>query len=562
LTIISNKNFLFVFILIYLFIFLACAEIVAPPGGEVDKTGPFLISSYPVNQEVNVKDGNTIELIFSENLKELPLGKGVFISPRPIVAPDIKLKSNKLTIKLSELFFDEQTYVISLSSEIKDLRNNPLDSTNIIAFSTGSKIDSNFISGNIYDDVKPIPNILVGLYEVKDVDLNIYYDSTFPLYLSQTNNEGKFDFQYISDKNYKLVAFEDYNHNKFFNPEKERFAVADRPINFESDDRLDRLSLNLTKKLPGKLDILSVNLSRDNLVRVSLSSEIDSEIFQNNPDYFLLTNNVDTSTVLSGAGIMATEKQFTSDMSFFFPNLSDGIYNAKLYYSSEYGPATQDSIEISLFDDKIEPTVKLVTPVDLFISPGEFKPSISFTEPIDTSKITEESFSLWDKDSNRVELDISWDNPFTVSITPSSVDDGSSYKLKMTEFEISDYAGNLLGDSLREFNFQTIDNDSLGSISGRIDIKLLSKSNDKVILELIAISTQKIYYLPVKDSIFNIQLPSGKYFMKGYIDSNNNSVLDMGSINPYNFSETISIYHDTIRVRARFETSDINFVIE
>jgi hypothetical protein len=562
LTSISNKNHLFIFFLISLFITLNCAEIVSPPGGEIDKTGPFLINSYPSNQEVNVTVGNTIELTFSEKLKELQLGKGIFISPRQKAEPEIKLKSDKLTIILPDNFLDNQTYVISLSSDIKDLRNNSLDSTNIIAFSTGTKIDSNFLSGFVYDDIKPLPDILVGLYEGTDFSSNINYDSISPLYLSQTDKNGKFDFQYISDKKYQLIAFDDSNKNKFFNSNRERFAVSDRPINFNSEDRLDRLALNLTRISPVELDILSIGLSRDNLVRVSLSNEIDSYIYQNSKNYFTLTNTNDTSIVLSGEGIIKSEKQFISELTFYVPNLSNGSYNAQLFYSDKYKPATFDSLEISIFEDKISPTIKLVEPIETLVEPDELNPIINFTEPIDTSLVTTETFSLWDSDGNKIETDVSWNNLLTASIKASNVNDGSKYVLNITEFEISDLSGNVFGDSLREYNFNTIDNDSLGSISGRIDIKVLSKSKDKVILELFAISTQKIYYLPVNDGIFNLQLPSGKYFMKGHVDSNNNEISDKGMVNPYIFSETINIYPDTIRVRARFETSDINFVIE
>jgi len=565
LTSIKSKSIFITFFFICLSIFLGCAEIVPPPGGEIDKTGPFLTSSLPASQAVNVDIGNKIELIFSETLGNLPDdNKGIFISPRQTVEPKIKLKSDKIIITLAENFLDNQTYVISLSSDIKDQRNNSLDSSTIIAFSTGPEIESNYLSGFVYDDnMQPLYNILVGLFKITDLSETINYDSTFPIYLTQVEKNGKFEFQYVSKKNYNLIAYEDYNKNKLFNPKEERFAVTDRPINFDSEERLDRLSLNLTRERPSDLEIISISLTRDNLVRLILSREINSELFINSTNNFIMVNLDDTSIVLSDAGIITSDKQYTSELTFYIPNLTNGRYNVKLLYSSDAPFAIFDNFELKLLQDKINPAVKSVHPSETYVHPKEFSPIINFTEPIDTSKVTSETFSLWNKDSgNRVEINVLWQNLLTAMITPVEIDDGSRYLFKITEFEISDLSGNLIGDSLLEYGFQTIDNDSLGEISGKVDMKLIQKAQDDIILELVALSTHKKYSLSADNGIFKIQLPSGDYLLKGFIDSNKNGVFDKGSLNPYIYSETSCLYPDTIRVRARFETSDINFIME
>lgn len=558
-----NKFFIIIFF-VFLYIVCGCAEIVAPPGGEIDSKGPFLVSSNPANQSVNVEIGNKIELIFSEDLSDLPKNKGIFISPLSIIEPKIKLKSNRIIITLADNFQENQTYVISLSLDIKDQRNNPLDSTNVIAFSTGPMIESNFLSGFVYDDkTQPLSNVLVGLFEPTDFSTIINYDSTSPIYLTQVDKNGKFEFRYLSKKNYQLIAYEDYNKNKFFNPKKERFAVTDRPINFDSEDRLDRLSMNLTKKTPSEIKILSVGLNTDNLIRLTLSGEVDSYYFENHPENISMMNLIDTSIILYGTGIIINDNQYTSELVFYVPDITEGNYFVKLYYSDDAQPAIFEKCTIKPSLDKINPTIIHVSPSETNIFPEDLMPKISFSEPIDTSKITAETFSFWNKDSSdKVEIGISWPNLLNVLIIPKKVNDGSKYLLKMTEFEIGDLSGNLIGDSLREYNFQTIDNDSLGEISGRINIKLAQKAEEDIILEFIAISTQKKYYLSADDEIFKIKVPSGNYLLRGFVDNNKNRVFDKGSVNPYTYSETSNFYLDTIRVRARFETSDIDFIIE
>ena len=135
-------------------ILLNCAEVASPPGGEEDKKKPFLISSEPPNGEVNVPLGNRIILSFSERVLKAS-GRSIFISPRPLDEPKIKWKNEQVEIIFADSFQANETYIISLSSGITDLRKNNLDSAGTIAFSTGPTLDTGIISGTVYQDSKP-----------------------------------------------------------------------------------------------------------------------------------------------------------------------------------------------------------------------------------------------------------------------------------------------------------------------------------------------------------------------------------------------------------------------
>ena len=51
-----------------LLLLLACADEMPPPGGEIDKTGPYLMGSEPLTGAVNVTAGNSVTLYFSEQI--------------------------------------------------------------------------------------------------------------------------------------------------------------------------------------------------------------------------------------------------------------------------------------------------------------------------------------------------------------------------------------------------------------------------------------------------------------------------------------------------------------
>ena len=143
-------------------------------------------------------------------------------------------------------------------------------------------------------------------------------------------------------------------------------------------------------------------------------------------------------------------------------------------------------------------------------------------------------------------------------MTPESLLTGGRYKLSITEFELADNAGNRLGDSLRVHYFNVIDSDSLGSISGETIVSITGKENDFVFLTFQKIGG-RAFDLTTSAGSFNIELPGGRYLLSGFIDSDNDSVKSVGSVSPYKLGETMSVYPDTISVRTRFETAEIQF---
>jgi hypothetical protein len=111
-----------------------CAEIGRPPGGEVDRTGPSLMASYPPVGALNVPSDNKIILEFSEALVKPSGAPAVYLSPRPAAPPNIKVKGRRIEITLSEFFAPNQTYVVNVGSELADVRSNRLSTPVAVAF--------------------------------------------------------------------------------------------------------------------------------------------------------------------------------------------------------------------------------------------------------------------------------------------------------------------------------------------------------------------------------------------------------------------------------------------
>jgi len=70
------------------------------------------------------------------------------------------------------------------------------------------------------------------------------------------------------------------------------------------------------------------------------------------------------------------------------------------------------------------------------------------------------------------------------------------------------------------------------------------------------------YHLQLLTKTFKIDLPAGKYILSGYIDEDDSGGRGKGSVLPYTFAETYFKYDDTISVRARFETAEIELEVK
>lgn len=548
--------FLFLLLLI-----INCAEIAPPPGGEVDKTSPFIVASSPADGATDIPFNNQIIISLSERIvKPDQQAKAIYITPRPKTKPNIKWKSNQIIITLFDSVKTDQTYIVSLGTTIKDLRNNPIDSAGVIAFSTGPVINTGEMRGVVYDDDKPAANLLVGLYDPAVFINNRLNDSTYPDYVAQTNKEGFFSFKYLPDKKFNLIAFEDKNRNELLEMDEERFAVSDREIVINDEATfLDNLNCYLTSQdtLPPK--IVSAGMTADKLVRISLNREIVPKDYRDQTNLISLTSLSDGKTYSSNFFAQANDP-LTASMQFYIPGLPVDSFKVELNLDSL--PVTFEKIVNKDIDDTHLPEIVEVTPDNKPVFESEFDLSIRFSEPLDTTKLTEESIVILSKDSLKVEYQKNFVDPFLLELIPASLEKGVYYRMLLTQFELVDLSGNAVGDSLSSYQFSLLNPDSLGSISGRMNNLMERKKGLPYQLDFTKLENRKIYIYRFDGGNFKAALPPGKYLISGFIDENNNNQFDGGSLVPYHLAETYFRHKDTISVRSRFDTGDITLLIK
>jgi len=542
-----------------LLLWSGCAEIGRPPGGEVDRVGPYLIESHPENGALSVPVGKEIILLFSEKIVKPDQGRAVFVSPRPDTEPEIKLKGDRLTVRLREFFKSDQTYIVTISNALTDLRRNKLDSSIAVAFSTGEVIDTGVVSGLVVEGNSPATGMVVGLFAESDLTDSLVYDSVYPRYITTTDQNGRFVFRHLPNGNHRLIAFADKNHDERFNPARETFALPDRSVTVGGDLPLDELVMSATSYDTASIEILTVSGTRDGLIKVRLSRPMRLDLLKSHPSNLLLRSLEDTPRVYPAYAFIESDTTESTTVQACFDEFPSGEYKVELTYNVDILPLVYEHFTFEQKSDENPPTIIGFWPDNQAHFAGQVDMHMKFSEPIDTTELAAETFVLWEDSAAILPIQPNWVSPFQVEFTTAELTPGRSYRLDVTDFDLVDLAGNALGDSLQSYEFSTLNEDSLGSITGEITILLADRRDSPAMLMFKQLESSRSFDLSVDGRAFSIPLPPGKYVLSGYIDENQDGEKFDGMIAPFRLAETFAFYPDTLSVRARFETAGVLF---
>jgi hypothetical protein len=204
-------------------IFWACAQVVAPSGGERDTLPPEPISINPENASLNYSS-KSFKLEFNEFIKLMNLKEELIVSPPLKYDPETRIRGKSLEVRIKDTLRPNTTYVFNFGNAIVDItEGNPLSNFQYV-FSTGEEIDSLQLSGKIVDafQLTPMEGMMVMLYaNTADDSLPL---KELPNYLSRSNKEGSFTITNIKKGSYRLFALKDANRNFLFDRPDEEIA--------------------------------------------------------------------------------------------------------------------------------------------------------------------------------------------------------------------------------------------------------------------------------------------------------------------------------------------------
>ncbi|MCB9225681.1 MAG: Ig-like domain-containing protein [Chitinophagales bacterium] len=326
------------YIILYFLLLYACANPVAPTGGDKDADAPVIKALSPANGTTNVKEGKII-IQFDEYFNFSQSEEKIFITPPMPEKPKYTIKGKSLVIKLPENLAENTTYNINFMGAVKDYNEgNEIEFFNYV-FSTGATIDSSSISGQVKMaiDNKPVEKATIGLYLPSDTAI---LTKTKPRYLVKTNASGQFKVDYIKPGYYIIAALKENNNNLLYDAESELISIPTNSIAINGKEVLEQEIYMFSEEQKTKLGDYKLLKNREVIFNFNKPVEklkLNTELYNPNDRYYF-------------NGLKDTLHYFVSDTLLeeteFYINLDDA--------------EKTDTVKINFSKSKIEGGVQLI----------------------------------------------------------------------------------------------------------------------------------------------------------------------------------------------------------
>lgn len=334
------------------FIAVGCGQQVPPTGGPKDTLPPKLLMALPDYKSTQFKSEKII-LTFDEYVSlDNPFEKVTF-SPVPKYNPVVESKLKTVTIKIKDTLEENTTYRIDFGESVRDINENNILRNLNYTFSTGSYIDSAYLTGNVIiaESGKIDSSIIVVLHRNLD-DSAVAKEK--PRYYSKLKGDGSYFFSNLKPGRYNLFAIKDNDGGKKYDQVSELIAFLDKPLEIGRDTiaKLFAFEEFLEVVTPKKPTVASSN-KKDEDKRLRLINNLDA----NKQDIlgdFLLTSIHPLKTFDSGK-IRLYDKTFKINQSL---KISRDSTNKKIMLShkwvegAEYNLVIEKDVATDTMDNK------------------------------------------------------------------------------------------------------------------------------------------------------------------------------------------------------------------
>ena len=212
----------------------SCAKMGAPDGGWFDEKPPTVLRAVPADGALNV-NSKKVTIYFDEYIQLDNPSEKVVVSPPQLEQAEIKSSGKRIIVELLDSLKANTTYTIDFSDAITDNNeSNPMGNYTYM-FSTGDHIDTLQVAGYVLEasNLEPVKGLLVGLYALDDdaVPGNEAFKATDTLFLktpmlrvSRTNSLGHFVVKGVAPGRYRVFALQDMDGNYTFTQKAEKIA--------------------------------------------------------------------------------------------------------------------------------------------------------------------------------------------------------------------------------------------------------------------------------------------------------------------------------------------------
>ncbi len=488
-------------------IFFSCASQGSPNGGPIDDEGPQVISISPKSKSKILED-DKIVIVFDEPINPITVVNAIEIFPDNKFSH--RVSGKKIIITPEKKWRNLDILKIKLSRYISDYQNNFMSSPIELFYSNFSKLSNKIIDGQIISKDNNLFEL--GLYKIKDSDYQL-------IEKTESNKKGEFEFKYLNEGKYFIVA------------------VSDSLVNIKDDIRKRRYGM-ITEKF---IDLINIDT-------ISTLIKIDDPIERLSIKSFVQLNNRFGNIMYNNG----------TEAPFFIPKKNDAdslliemkLKNRLESYSVNYPIALNDII------DTIPPKIKSFQALNNI---GEIiinEPIFSLQGPNNLDTLLYGSpIIFYLKDSTYKYLDYDLINPVTLTF---SINEVINSELLITN--LTDLYNNNINDTLSlliNSDISLNNNVQGGSVYGSI----IYNGEYPIIIKAEDINSETKYFSFGNDnnqfSIKNMQPGFYKFSAFEFLGGYDSTQYFSGLWNPVSRAAKFSIYPDNLEIRKHWDIKDM-----
>ena len=552
------------------FLLCNCARQAPPPGGPPDETPPEIIEVHPAPNAIQVNRNTRIAFRFSEKIDLRSFETAFFIAPDPSLQDPARRPlrfhggGQQLEVEFPDSLRANTTYVVTVGTDLRDRRNNRMEESFSFAFATGEHIDQGKLEGQVFDQ-NPA-GILILSYRLDETRApNPAID--FADFFTQTGKHGGFALTHLAPGKYRVFAIVDQFSDRLYNRGEDKLGVPARDFTIDTSGQADGVAF--------------FRLSHEDTLRPSLTTVTAASILQVvwqfdeevvSPDSLLsrhlhlvaadgtrLESILAAPHPLNPGQVFSVLREPLRDVQ--YQALVDSLYDrsgnlidssfARMEFTGTTRPDTisPQIVKISIADSARN--IALDAAIDVFFS--KLMRNDRLTKPL----------AVKDGTGAQVPGQEEWQDRFHYRYVPQpGWRSSAKYVVEIQADSVFDWNGNTLFDTTRQIVFWTLNQDTLGSIIGKIsDGDSLASGPLFLTARQPAGGNEHESRLETPGPYNFAGVFPGLYVISAYRDANYNGRYDFGQPYPFVPAERFMAWPDTIKVRSRWPNEGNDFVL-
>jgi hypothetical protein len=450
--------------------------------------------------------------------------------------------------------------VLTLGSSIRDYRNNKMDSSFTLAFSTGPSLDRGEIAGRVVA-ASAEAGTDVWAYRLDaapDSGADPDPASRLPDYIVQAAADGSFRFRHVAPVRYRLFAVRDRAGDRLYQSGDDEIGVPSRDVAPDTGGTLDADSCYfrtarreqgvpaIQRVIAADRNHLSVRFDRwlkavtpipeDGAVVVAAADSTDRLAVR---AVWLNLGNPRELSVVTG------DQEEKKSYAFLLKTGWAAVHPDTAFWKAAFeGAGRPDTTRPKLIQASPEFRERAFNPLDPI--------RLTFDEAMDTSRF-DSGFSLADTSGRPVDGVFRWTDPAEVRFAPAGPLTGpAEYRLSLRGTGAADVCGNALADTLIPFRTSTVD--TLSEIAGTVRLSGHGAAGTFIVTAAqTAVPDIRYTVRASTGGGYRIRdcLP-GPYRLECFFDRDGDGVWSAGAPFPFEPSEPFVVYRDTVQVRSRW----------